>query len=305
MKHLLFPFSRLFDRLNLKQKWWHRLAVVVFFVGFIALAVFIGLFTWAELPSSLSEYDRHQALTESFPQLEPPEDSTLGITFDFVQVTPLKNATVSTTKSGDVDSNKYPAHTALDCYDANGQLLVDDAAAFDGVITGCAPGQTAKPKSERINVPQSRLRYVEHAESCQKKVTAQYAKGDAELYRSKMKNCLTPDPLGYEEATADAEAPQDLFHGFPTKAAFKGNMETSPRGNKVSIPMVGIVAFPIGMSEKEISPLCASLYARASSAERIAKATTITYAVFALLVVFYLPQIAYRLFLYVAFGGNR
>lgn len=34
MKRILFPFTGLFDRLDLKRRWWHRLAVVVFFLSF-------------------------------------------------------------------------------------------------------------------------------------------------------------------------------------------------------------------------------------------------------------------------------
>jgi hypothetical protein len=54
MRRFLFPFTPLFERLNLKQRWWHRLAVVVFFLAFIVIAAIVVAIAWQQLPLSLS-----------------------------------------------------------------------------------------------------------------------------------------------------------------------------------------------------------------------------------------------------------
>ena len=307
MKRLLFPFSPLFDRLMLKQRWWHRLAVVIFFLAFIIAAALVGAITWEHLPLSLSHDERRQILSSSFPQLEPPEDSTAGVDFDFVETAPAQTApaqskepSTSDTQSK-VDWSKYPAHEALDCYDVQGQLLVDLFAAFDGVITQCAPGETSKPKSERIHVPPQRLQYVEQAESCQKQVTAQYAKGDAGVYRKKMDECL--DPKRY--ATEGPAELQQFPAVTPIKTVLKHDMETNPKGTRVDVPKVGVVAFPVGMKESDVTHRCQLLYDRIAAAEHRAKAITILYAMATLITLFYLPQVVYRLLLYVVFGGHQ
>jgi hypothetical protein len=301
MKRLLFPFVPLYDRLNLKQRWWHRLAVVMFFLAFIVAASLIGVITWLQLPSSLSESKRRQVLTSSFPQLESPEDSSVGVDFDFVEtVTPKIPMNATPNEQVGFDWSKYPVREALDCYDPQGQLLVDEGAAFNGVITKCAPGETSKPKSERIHVPLSRLRYVEQAESCQEQATAQYAKADTAVYRSKMDECL--DPKRYaKESPATQESSEVLLL---KKVALKREMETNHKG-WVEVPKVGVVAFPGDMEKSEITHRCQLLYDRSAAAERRAKIITISYALAVLIALFYVLQIVYRAFLYVVFGGDR
>jgi hypothetical protein len=297
VKRFFFPFSALYEHLDLKQRWWHRLAVVLFSVGFVAVATIIVIVTLLRLPSASTDHERHQALLRSFPQLEPPEDSKAPFDFDYVQM-PTR-----TLESNGFDSSKYPMRNALDCYDANGQLLVDESAAFEGVITSCGPGSTAKPKSERMNVPKARLRYVERAEACQKQVVAEYAKGDVELYRSKMNACIKPVA---DVREGSEETLQRFTDVTPIKQSFKQEMEANPQSRVVvEIPTVGTVAFPGGMQRKEVESVCGLIYKRAAAADRQVQALMIIYALALLTVAFYLPQIGYRLLLYVLFGERK
>jgi hypothetical protein len=150
-----------------------------------------------------------------------------------------------------------------------------------------------------MNVPGTRLRYVEQAEACQKQVVVDYAKGDVQVYRSKMDACLTPVPNV-------KEASEEEFTGVvPIKSVSKHDMETNPKTQKVRVPKVGVVAFPVEMPEKEIEHVCGLLYNCSVSVERQAQATVIGYGLAVLIAVFYLPQVGYRLLLYVVFGGNR
>src|SRR5215467_6698819 len=120
MKRLLFPFAPLFSRLNLRQRWWHRLAVVVFFLAFIGAVPIVGIFT-GDVPQSLSPDERRRALTTSFPQLESPEDTLAGIDYDFVEIIPAKpkEAAASETQ-GTFDGSKNAVHEGIDCYDGQG-----------------------------------------------------------------------------------------------------------------------------------------------------------------------------------------
>ena len=297
MKRLLFPFVSLYERLNLRQRWWHRLAIVIFFVVVLAVAALTVIVVALQLPDASSNYDRHQALLRSFSQLEPPEDSTTSIDFDFVQLPPPRTIKASAAPNG-FDWNKYPAHNGLDCYDEQGNLQVDEAAAFGGVTTGCGKG-LSKPKSERMNAPRARLRYVEQAEACQKRVVADYAKGDVQVYRSKMDECLTAEPNVKEDRE------EEFTDVVPIKSVFKQDMETNPKAQKVRVPKVGVVAFPVEFQEKEVEHVCGLLYNRAASVERRAQATMIAYALAVLIAVFYVLQVGYRLLLYVVFGGSR
>lgn len=72
-----------------------------------------------------------------------------------------------------------PYGTAIDCYDAQGKLLPDEVAAFDGRISGCANGETPKPKSERSRVPKDVLASVEAIEACQKREANKHYKDDS------------------------------------------------------------------------------------------------------------------------------
>jgi len=290
MKRLLFPFISLYERLNLRQRWWHRLAIVIFFLGLLVLAALTLIVTLSQLSESLTDYDRKQSLYQAFPQLEPPEDPTTSVEFDYVQMPPPNG----------FDPAKYQMLHALDCYDAQGNLQVDQGAAFGGVISQCGPTEIPRPKNERINVPKSRLTYVEHAETCQKQVVAEYAKGDVRVYRSKMNACLTPEPK-----ESSAEGLEQFTDVVPIKSVFKQDMETNPGARRVRVPKVGVVAFPVGMQGKEVERVCGLLFNRAASAERHAQAVVIAYALAVLIALFYLPQFGYRLLLYVVFGGNR
>jgi hypothetical protein len=45
LRLLLFPFTPLYDSLNLKRRWWHRYGVVMFFVVFIVIGLWLVLLT--------------------------------------------------------------------------------------------------------------------------------------------------------------------------------------------------------------------------------------------------------------------
>jgi hypothetical protein len=57
-----------------------------------------------------------------------------------------------------------------DCYDSNGDLMPNEAAAFGGTLASCGPDQTRKPKAERANVPTAWRVWVEQWEACDKTV---------------------------------------------------------------------------------------------------------------------------------------
>ena len=59
---------------------------------------------------------------------------------------------------------------AVDCYDSQGNLLPDDFKAFGGWRSGCGPNESAKPVSERANMPAAMRQHVERIEACQKRV---------------------------------------------------------------------------------------------------------------------------------------
>lgn len=57
-----------------------------------------------------------------------------------------------------------------DCYDASGNLLPNEFAAFGGALTSCGAGHTRKPKSQRAQVPALWRVWVEQREACDKAV---------------------------------------------------------------------------------------------------------------------------------------
>lgn len=304
MKPVLFPFAAHYEVLNLKQRWWHRLAIVIFFVSFVGAIVVTAIVVWSEWTVALSEHDRHDVIVNSYHELEPPDDPSTGIDFDFVQRKAMETKSPNDAK-GNFDWNKYPiaGDKPTDCYDIEGNLLPDKATAFNGFTVGCAPGQTAKPKTERVHVAKARLEFVEQAEACQKRVVAEYADREVELYRSKLRDCLVPDVPGRREESADArtQSTGDVFD----KLAFKRDVETDPKAMKIQVPKVGLIAFPASMRENEVTAVCKTLSDNVNAAERRAGALILGYGLAVLVFLFYLSQVGYRLLLYVVFGGKQ
>jgi hypothetical protein len=78
-----------------------------------------------------------------------------------------------------------PHAGAVDCYDSQGNLMPDEAKAFDGWTSGCGPNQTAKPLTERANIPIEMRQHVERIEACEKR-----AAEDPKDNPSKFQACL-------------------------------------------------------------------------------------------------------------------
>ncbi len=179
VKRILFPFNGLFERRNLKQRWWHRLFVVVFFVGFLLFALVIAALIHEQ------EHRMHRSVVlGAFPELG------MGSTWNNVD--------------------------------------------FD---------------------------YV--------------------------KPVIPPLPPGY---TLEEPPPEpDTFARM--------NMERT--GIRAEVPSVGVVAFPANMPRDQINLFCAKLYDTVSAAERRQARKDWSAYILVLVVVFYLSQLVYRLFLYV------
>jgi hypothetical protein len=100
---------------------------------------------------------------------------------------PLENAyntKVTTTLLSGTDKSAFNPHVpydakhrrpaggeAIDCYDGY-TLRPDEFAGLGGTLAACGPGQIARPKSERANLPPAELQHVERIEACQKQAGA-------------------------------------------------------------------------------------------------------------------------------------
>jgi hypothetical protein len=84
MKHILFPFIGLFETRSLKQRWWHRLFVVSFFVTFLFVTGLAIYFV-----STMGDPIDRSLIVRSFPELQ---EATEGV--DFVYAPPVPPVTL-------------------------------------------------------------------------------------------------------------------------------------------------------------------------------------------------------------------
>ncbi|MBZ5492291.1 MAG: hypothetical protein LAO76_15285 [Acidobacteriia bacterium] len=68
IKRILFPFSSLFQRLNLKQHWWHRLFVLLFSLGLAGYTVIICFATYVNRFTLVDVVDVRKLAKDLFPK---------------------------------------------------------------------------------------------------------------------------------------------------------------------------------------------------------------------------------------------
>jgi hypothetical protein len=73
IKRILFPFSSLFQQLNLKQHWWHRLFVLLFALGLVGYAVVICFAVYVNRFTLVDGVDVRKLAKDLFPKnlIEP------------------------------------------------------------------------------------------------------------------------------------------------------------------------------------------------------------------------------------------
>ena len=104
---------------------------------------------------------------------------------------------------------------------------------------------------------------------------------------------------GMIDKSADSEGPtMDIFD----RVALADEVERD--GTRVSVPELGIVAFPRFMEKNEVASVCGGLYSEAHRAKRRFVWKQITFSFLALMLFFYASQVIYRIFLYVVFGPS-
>ncbi len=84
MKRILFPFIALFERLKLKQHWWHRLFMVLFILEIATSAAVAGFVVYAERFTLVKGVDTHKLAKDSFPQnlVEPKNEYSLDFYYE-------------------------------------------------------------------------------------------------------------------------------------------------------------------------------------------------------------------------------
>jgi hypothetical protein len=84
VKRILFPFSSLFQELNLKQHWWHRLFVVLFSLGLAGCAVVGSFVVYANRFTLVDGVNGHKLAKDSFPKnlIEPINEYSLDFYYE-------------------------------------------------------------------------------------------------------------------------------------------------------------------------------------------------------------------------------
>lgn len=84
MKRILLPFTELFERRNLKRHWWHRLFVVLFFLGLAACAVIGGFVAVAARFALVNGVDSLKLAKDAFPNklVEPTYEHGLNFYYE-------------------------------------------------------------------------------------------------------------------------------------------------------------------------------------------------------------------------------